>query len=181
VGDAGSQGWVPVEVVQERLGHANPSITMNIYAHALPGMQVHAAEQVWQPSSADTIPLHPPLQPGHEKSPVNRAFHCARGGLEPHACAARQGAGSCGRPREHRGAPPLSVGGTVDAPAVGAPGRIVASPAPCGRRRPCAGRLRSRPATASIWLMTATCADGDGRSALAVMRHPEGSVLLFDD
>jgi integrase len=37
---------VPVKVVQERLGHANPSITMNIYAHALPGMQAHAAEQV---------------------------------------------------------------------------------------------------------------------------------------
>ncbi|WP_187347188.1 tyrosine-type recombinase/integrase [Nocardiopsis sp. CNR-923] len=37
---------VSVKVVQERLGHANPSITMNIYAHALPGMQARAAEQV---------------------------------------------------------------------------------------------------------------------------------------
>ncbi|WP_239642928.1 tyrosine-type recombinase/integrase [Nocardiopsis alkaliphila] len=37
---------VPVKVVQERLGHANPSITMNIYAHVLPGMQARAAEQV---------------------------------------------------------------------------------------------------------------------------------------
>jgi integrase len=37
---------VPVKVVQERLGHANPSITMNIYAHALPGMQAEAAEKV---------------------------------------------------------------------------------------------------------------------------------------
>lgn len=35
-----------MKVVQERLGHANPSITMNIYAHALPGMQAEAAEQV---------------------------------------------------------------------------------------------------------------------------------------
>jgi integrase len=37
---------VPVKVVQERLGHANPSITMNIYAHVLPGMQAEAAEKV---------------------------------------------------------------------------------------------------------------------------------------
>jgi len=37
---------VPTKVVQERLGHANPSITMNIYAHALPGMQAEAAEKV---------------------------------------------------------------------------------------------------------------------------------------
>ena len=37
---------IPVKVVQERLGHANPTITMNIYAHALPGMQADAAEQV---------------------------------------------------------------------------------------------------------------------------------------
>jgi integrase len=37
---------VPVKVVQERLGHANPTITFNIYTHALPGMQHAAAEQV---------------------------------------------------------------------------------------------------------------------------------------
>jgi len=28
----------PVKVVQERLGHATPAITMNIYAHIRPGM-----------------------------------------------------------------------------------------------------------------------------------------------
>lgn len=37
---------VPVKVVQERLGHANPSITMNIYAHVIKGMQAEAAETV---------------------------------------------------------------------------------------------------------------------------------------
>ena len=37
---------VPVKVVQERLGHANPSITLGIYAHVLPGMQREAAETV---------------------------------------------------------------------------------------------------------------------------------------
>ena len=34
---------VPVKVVSERLGHASPVITMNTYAHVLPGMQADAA------------------------------------------------------------------------------------------------------------------------------------------
>lgn len=37
---------VTVKVVQERLGHATPTITMNIYAHVIKGMQAEAAEQV---------------------------------------------------------------------------------------------------------------------------------------
>ncbi|WP_285731850.1 tyrosine-type recombinase/integrase [Nocardiopsis sp. ATB16-24] len=40
------QVGVPVKVVQGRSGHADPSIARDIYAHALPGMQAHAAEQV---------------------------------------------------------------------------------------------------------------------------------------
>ncbi|MBS2531288.1 hypothetical protein KGQ20_00735 [Catenulispora sp. NF23] len=35
-----------MKVVQERLGHANLTITFNIYTHALPGMQHAAAERV---------------------------------------------------------------------------------------------------------------------------------------
>lgn len=38
------QAGVPVKVVSERLGHANVTITLNIYAHVLPGMQRQAAE-----------------------------------------------------------------------------------------------------------------------------------------
>ena len=34
---------VPVHVVSERAGHANPTVTLNIYAHLLPGQQEHAA------------------------------------------------------------------------------------------------------------------------------------------
>ena len=34
---------VPVKVVSERLGHATISITMDIYAHVLPGMGAEAA------------------------------------------------------------------------------------------------------------------------------------------
>ena len=34
---------VPVKVVAERLGHASVAITMQTYAHVLPGMQEEAA------------------------------------------------------------------------------------------------------------------------------------------
>lgn len=37
MGGAGSlKAGVPVKVVQERVGHANPSIAVDIYVHALP-------------------------------------------------------------------------------------------------------------------------------------------------
>ncbi len=41
---------IPVKVVSERLGHANISITLQIYGHVLPGMQADAAakmDAVW--------------------------------------------------------------------------------------------------------------------------------------
>jgi integrase len=34
---------VPVHVVSARAGHANPTVTLNIYAHLLPGQQEGAA------------------------------------------------------------------------------------------------------------------------------------------
>ena len=34
---------VPVHVVSERAGHASPTVTLNIYAHLLPGQQEQAA------------------------------------------------------------------------------------------------------------------------------------------
>lgn len=37
-------GGTPVKVVSERLGHASPVITMNVYAHVLPGNQKAAAD-----------------------------------------------------------------------------------------------------------------------------------------
>jgi len=36
---------VPVKVVSERLGHADPAFTMRVYQHVLPGMQADAAAQ----------------------------------------------------------------------------------------------------------------------------------------
>lgn len=35
---------VPVKVVSERLGHASPGFTLNVYQHVVPGMQAEAAE-----------------------------------------------------------------------------------------------------------------------------------------
>jgi len=35
---------VPVHVVSQRLGHASPAITLNVYSHVLPGMQEEAAQ-----------------------------------------------------------------------------------------------------------------------------------------
>ena len=37
------QAGTPVKVVSERLGHATPAFTMNVYQHVLPGMQADAA------------------------------------------------------------------------------------------------------------------------------------------
>jgi len=37
---------IPLIVVSRRLGHAKPSITLDIYGHLIPGMQVEAAEMI---------------------------------------------------------------------------------------------------------------------------------------
>jgi integrase len=40
------QAGQPVHVVSERLGHAKVSMTMEVYAHVLPGMQDEAARRI---------------------------------------------------------------------------------------------------------------------------------------
>lgn len=37
---------VPLKVIQERLGHANPAFTLAVYSHVLPGMQADAARAI---------------------------------------------------------------------------------------------------------------------------------------
>ena len=37
---------IPVKVISERLGHADVAFTMNVYAHAIPGMQADAAQRI---------------------------------------------------------------------------------------------------------------------------------------
>jgi integrase len=46
---------VPIKVVSERLGHANIGITLQIYAHVMPGMQAEAAEHMdaWMRETED--------------------------------------------------------------------------------------------------------------------------------
>jgi hypothetical protein len=45
---------VPIAAVSERLGHANPGITLCIYAHAIPADHELAAA-VWNHAMADVI------------------------------------------------------------------------------------------------------------------------------
>lgn len=44
---------VPIKVVSERLGHANPAFTMTTYQHVIPGMQEDAAAAFGQLLSAN--------------------------------------------------------------------------------------------------------------------------------
>jgi integrase len=41
---------VPLHVVSRRLGHANPTITLNVYSHVMPGAQAEAVAAVQRPS-----------------------------------------------------------------------------------------------------------------------------------
>jgi integrase len=43
---AALKAGVPVKVISERLGHANAAITLDVYSHVIPGMDVQAASTV---------------------------------------------------------------------------------------------------------------------------------------
>ena len=51
---------VPVKVVSERLGHANPAFTITVYQHIIPGMQADAAT-VFSDLVAGVVPPAVPL------------------------------------------------------------------------------------------------------------------------
>jgi len=61
------------KVVQERLGHANVSITLDLYSHVSPAMQSDAAERV-----AALILTTPPVHRGTTAQPTDpaRGFGC---------------------------------------------------------------------------------------------------------
>jgi integrase len=44
----------PLPVVSQRLGHADPNITLSVYSHALPS-DVRAASKLWRNALADVI------------------------------------------------------------------------------------------------------------------------------
>ena len=71
---------VPVKVVSERLGHANISITLQIYGHVLPGMQAETAAKMdaWLMDGVTTSGEKPGdgwslLKPADAKNPTNHA------------------------------------------------------------------------------------------------------------
>jgi integrase len=53
---------VPVKVVSERLGHATPSFTLDVYGRVLPGMQAEAAAVFSRLMTAD--PVEDPVEAG---------------------------------------------------------------------------------------------------------------------
>ena len=66
---------VDVLIVSKRLGHAKPSITLDIYAHAIPGLQDDAAalmDEITTPISlpsemvAHGLPTNTNFEPGSE-------------------------------------------------------------------------------------------------------------------
>jgi site-specific recombinase XerC len=64
----------PIPVVSERLGHANPNITLSIYSHAIPA-DSRAAEKVWDNALADVI------QASRKPAAVRSLARKALGGL----------------------------------------------------------------------------------------------------
>jgi integrase len=55
---------LPIPTVSKRLGHANPSITLRLYAHALESDELIAAKR-WDDSLAGIVKLHPLPDVGH--------------------------------------------------------------------------------------------------------------------
>jgi integrase len=55
---------VPIPTVSKRLGHANPSITLRLYAHALESDELIAAKR-WNDSFADLVKSDAPSDVGH--------------------------------------------------------------------------------------------------------------------
>jgi integrase len=48
---------VPIPAVSKRLGHANPTITLKLYSHALESDEL-AAVQRWDHALADVVEVH---------------------------------------------------------------------------------------------------------------------------
>ena len=61
---------VSPKVVSERLGHASPAITMDIYSHVLPDMQEKAALAI----DAALAPKYIGYKPAKQKSPDFRSL-----------------------------------------------------------------------------------------------------------
>ena len=63
---------MPIKVVSERLGHATPSFTLDVYGWVLPGMQAEAAAVFSRLMSAD--PVEKPVEEPLPKRSVGRSL-----------------------------------------------------------------------------------------------------------
>ena len=61
------------KVVQERLGHANVSITLDLYSHVSPAMQTDAAERVAALFAGPSATATDPTTPDRTGTPVTNA------------------------------------------------------------------------------------------------------------
>ena len=59
---------IPIIVVSRRLGHAKPSITLDVYGHLIPSMQVEFAEMI--DTLVTPIELHPTAPDLHPFAPI---------------------------------------------------------------------------------------------------------------
>ena len=50
------QEGAPIAFVSERLGHANPAVTLSIYTHAVPGLQAAFGDRIDDWLGAETRP-----------------------------------------------------------------------------------------------------------------------------
>jgi integrase len=48
---------IPIPTVSKRLGHANPTITLRLYSHALESDELAAARR-WDDAFADVVEVH---------------------------------------------------------------------------------------------------------------------------
>ena len=83
---------VPVKVVSERLGHASATITLQVYAHVMPGNQRDAAELFASLIKGECMMSRPETSERHHgpfpagRVPLSPArMWCPRGDLNPHA------------------------------------------------------------------------------------------------
>jgi hypothetical protein len=57
---------VPIPTVSKQLGHANPTITLKLYSHALESDELAAAQR-WDDAFADVVEVHANTTPLYRK------------------------------------------------------------------------------------------------------------------
>jgi hypothetical protein len=76
---------IPVIIVSRRLGHAKPSITLDVYGHLIPSLQAEAAQKINElitpvefyqlHQTAPNCTTTAPRNGGHMNTPPHMAFY----------------------------------------------------------------------------------------------------------